>query len=282
MKFGTFIAQTPGFNPAAGSRAIEDLGFESVWLGDHMALRDDHVAPYPYSTNQRYQLPANYPFPDPFVFLAYVAAATTRLRLATGVYLLPLRNPFTTAKAVATLDALSNGRFIFGVGLGWMSDEFELMDSNFKNRGARTAEYLALMTEVWSKPIVTFEGRTVKTTGFSFYPQPVQQPHPPFVLGGNTDPSLKRAVRVGDGWFGIASSLDEARDQLERLGKIEREAGRDQKLERSLLPTWNISVDDIRKLAALGVERVIDAGFFATNDPLTHLKQFRDRFAGEF
>lgn len=282
MKFGTFIAQTPGFDPAAGARAIEALGFESVWLGDHMALRDDHVAPYPYSPNQRYQLPANYPFPDPFVFLAYVAAATTRLRLATGVYLLPLRNPFTTAKAVATLDALSNGRFIFGVGLGWMSDEFELMDSNFKNRGARTAEYLALMTEVWSKPIVTFEGRTIKTAGFSFYPQPVQQPHPPFVLGGNTDPSLKRAVRVGDGWFGIASSLDEARDQLERLGKIEREAGRDQKLERSLLPTWNISVDDIRKLAGLGVKRVIDAGFFATNDPLAHLKQFRDRFAGEF
>jgi probable F420-dependent oxidoreductase len=240
------------------------------------------TSPYPYSPNQRYQLPANYPFPDPFVFLAYVAAATTRLRLATGVYLLPLRNPFTTAKAVATLDALSNGRFIFGVGLGWMSDEFELIDSNFKNRGARTSEYLALMTELWSKPIAAFEGRTVKTSGFSFFPQPVQRPHPPFVLGGNTDPSLRRAVRLGDGWFGIASSLDEARDQLERLRKIEREAGRNQKLERSLLPTWNISVDDVRKLADLGVKRVIDAGFFATRDPLAHLKQFRDRFAGEF
>ena len=282
MKFGTFIAQIPGFDPAAGSRAIEELGFESVWLGDHMALRDDHVAPYPYSPNQRYQLPANYPFPDPFVFLAYVAAATTTLRLATGVYLLPLRNPFTTAKAVATLDALSHGRLIFGVGLGWMSDEFEMMGSNFKDRGARTAEYLALMTEVWSKPVAVFEGRTVKTAGFSFYPQPVQQPHPPFVLGGNTDPSLRRAVRLGDGWFGIASSLDEARDQLERLGQIEREAGRHPQLERSLLPTWNITADDIKALADLGIERVIDAGFFGTNDPMAHLRQFRMRFAREF
>jgi probable F420-dependent oxidoreductase len=282
MKFGTFIAPTAGFDPAAGSRAIEELGFESVWLGDHMALRDDHVAPYPYSPNQRYQLPPDYPFPDPFVLLAYIAAATTRLRLATGVYLLPLRNPFTTAKAVATLDTLSNGRFIFGVGLGWMSDEFELMGSNFKDRGARTTEYLALLTELWTKPIAVFEGRTVKTSGFSFYPQPVQQPHPPFILGGNTDPSLKRAVRLGDGWFGIATSLDEARDQLERLGKAEREAGAHKRLERSLLPTWNISPDDVRKLAALGVERVIDAGFFGTNDPLAHLRQFRERFAAEF
>ncbi len=176
MKFGTFIAQLPGFDLAAGARAIEQLGFESVWVGDHIALRDDHVASYPYSPNQRYQLPQSYPFSDPFVLLAYAAAATTRLRLATGVYLLPLRNPFTTAKAVATLDALCNGRLIFGVGLGWMSDEFELMGSDFRDRGARTAEYLALLTEVWSKPVAHFEGRTVKTSGFSFFRSPCSSP----------------------------------------------------------------------------------------------------------
>ncbi len=282
MKFGTFIAQLPGFDLAAGARAIEELGFESVWVGDHIALRDDHAAPYPYSPNQRYQLPANYPFPDPFVMLAYAAAATTTLRLATGVYLLPLRNPFTTAKAVATLDALCNGRLIFGVGLGWMSDEFELMGSDFRDRGSRTAEYLALLTEVWSKPVAHFEGRTVKTSGFSFFPQPVQQPHPPFVLGGNTDPSLRRAVRLGDGWFGIVTSLDEARDLLGRLTEFERQAGRDRKLERTLLAGWNVSVDDIRRLAELDVERVIDAGIFGVRDPLAHLTEFRRRMAAEF
>ena len=282
MKFGTFIAQLPGFDLAAGARAIEELGFESVWVGDHIALRDDHVASYPYSPNQRYQLPQSYPFSDPFVLLAYAGAATTRLLLATGVYLLPLRNPFTTAKAVATLDALSNGRFIFGVGLGWMSDEFELMGSDFKDRGARTAEYLALLTEVWSKPVANFEGRTVKTSGFSFYPQPVQQPHPPFVLGGNTDPSLRRAVRLGDGWFGIVTSLDEARNLLGRLTEFEREAGRERKLERTLLTGWNVSVDDIRRLAELDVQRVIDAGIFAVRDPMAHLTEFRRRMAAEF
>ncbi|HXR35510.1 MAG TPA: TIGR03619 family F420-dependent LLM class oxidoreductase [Candidatus Binataceae bacterium] len=282
MKFGTFIAQLPGFDLAAGARAIEELGFESVWVGDHIALRDDHAAPYPYSPNQRYQLPANYPFPDPFVMLAYAAAATTTLRLATGVYLLPLRNPFTTAKAVATLDALCNGRLIFGVGLGWMSDEFELMGSDFRDRGARTAEYLALLTEVWSKPVANFEGRTVKTSGFSFFPQPVQQPHPPFVLGGNTDPSLRRAVRLGDGWFGIVTSLDEARALLGRLTEFERQAGRDRKLERTLLTGWNVSVDDIGRLAELDVERVIDAGIFGVRDPLAHLTEFRRRMAAEF
>jgi probable F420-dependent oxidoreductase len=282
MKFATFIAQQPGFDLTAGLRTIEELGFESVWVGDHVALRDDHKAPYPYSPNQRYQLPAHYPFPDPFVFLTYAAAVTSKLRLATGVYLLPLRNPFTTAKAVATLDALSGGRFIFGVGMGWMSDEFELMGSDFGDRGKRMAEYLALLTEVWSKPIAAFEGRTVKTEGFSFYPQPVQQPHPPYVLGGNTDPSLKRAVRLGDGWFGIVGGLDEARNYLGRLAEFERQAGRKQKLERTLLTTWSISVGDVRQLEALGVERIIDAGWFGVQDPLTHLRNFRDRLASEF
>jgi probable F420-dependent oxidoreductase len=282
MKFGTFIAQVPGSDLTAGLRAIEDLGFESVWVGDHIALRDDHKAPYPYSPNQRYQLPANYPFSDPFVLLTYAAAVTTKLRLATGVYLLPLRNPFTTAKAVATLDALSGGRFIFGVGMGWMSDEFELMGSDFQDRGKRMAEYLALLTEVWSKPVAIFEGRTVKTAGFSFYPQPAQQPHPPYVLGGNTDPSLKRAARLGDGWFGIATSLDEARGYLGRLSEFERQAGRKHQLERSVLTGWSISVEDVRQLAALGVDRIIDAGLFSVREPLAHLKHFRDRLMSEF
>jgi probable F420-dependent oxidoreductase len=282
MKFGTFISQLPGFDLAPALRSIEELGFESVWLGDHIALRDDHRAPYPYSPNQRYQLPADYPFSDPFVLLSYAAAATSRIRLATGVYLLPLRNPFTTAKAVATLDAVSNGRFIFGVGMGWMSDEFELMGSDFKDRGARMVEYMELLTELWSRPVASFHGRTVKTDGFSFYPHPVQRPHPPFVLGGNTDPSLKRAVRLGDGWFGIVTSLDEARTLLVRLKELERAAGRTRELERTLLAGWTISLEDVRTMAELGVERIIDAGWFGVKDPISHLKHFRDRLASEF
>jgi probable F420-dependent oxidoreductase len=202
---------------------------------------------------------------------------TKTLRLATGVYLLPLRNPFTTAKAVATLDALSNGRFIFGVGMGWMSDEFELMGSDFEDRGRRMAEYMRLLTECWSKPMVEFEGRTVKTSGFSFYPQPLQQPHPPFVLGGNTDASLRRAVRLGDGWFGIVTSMEEARALLGRLTQFERQAARRERLERSLLAGWNLTRDDVDRLAALGLDRIIDAGWFGVNDPLAHLRSYRDR-----
>ena len=106
-----------------------------------------------------------------------------------------------------------------------MSDEFELMGSDFQDRGARTAEYLALLTEVWSKPVAHFEGPTVKTSGFSFFPQPVQQPHPPYVMGGNTDASLRRAVRLCDGWFGIVTSMDEARDLLGRLSGVRAPGG---------------------------------------------------------
>ncbi len=282
MKFGTFIAQLPGLDLAALLRAIEQLGFESVWLGDHIALRGDHKAHYPYSSDGRYQLPADYPFSDPFVLLSYAAALTTRLRLATGVYLLPLRNPFTTAKAVATLDALSRGRFIFGVGMGWMSDEFELMGSNFEDRGRRMGEYLELMTECWSKPAASFAGRTVTTQGFSFYPQPVQQPHPPFVLGGNTDASLKRAVRMGDGWFGIATTMDQARRLLARLTEFERQSGRRQRLERSLLLAANTGVEEVRELEALGLDRMIDAGWFGVRDPFEYLRRYRERLMAAF
>jgi len=134
--------------------------------------------------------------------LAYAAAITSKIRLATGIFVLPIRNAFTTAKAVASLDLLSGGRFIFGVGIGWLQEEFEAVGMNFNDRALRTRDYVGLMKELWTKDEPVYRGKTVSVEGFKFYPKPVQKPHPPIVFGGHTEPSLKRAARLGDGWYG--------------------------------------------------------------------------------
>ena len=179
-------------------------------------------------------MPPDAPFHDPLLTLAYVAALTTKIRLATGIFVLPLRNAFATAKAIATLDQLSQGRVIFGVGIGWLKEEFEAVGMKFEDRALRTREYLELMIELWSKSDPLYKGKTVSTQGMKFMPKTVQQPHPPIVFGGTSEPALKRTVRLGDGWYGIAHSLDEARAQISQLREYARAAERTRPIEITL------------------------------------------------
>ena len=259
MKFGTFIARIRGEAIAADVRRAEALGFESVWIADHVILPVHAESAYPYSADGRFPVPPDAPFLDPLMALTYAAAVTSKIRLATGIFVLPMRNAFVTAKAVATLDHLSQGRFIFGVGVGWFREEFEAMGMKFEDRALRTREYIELMIELWSKSEPLYKGKTVQTEGMRFMPKTVQQPHPPIVFGGSTEPSLKRAVRMGDGWYGIANSLDQARAMIERLREHQRAQGRTRPLEVTLsLRTGKpLSADDVRGLADIGVDRAL-------------------------
>jgi len=259
MKFGTFIARIRGEAIAADVRRAEALGFESVWIADHVILPIRAESAYPYSADGRFPVPPDAPFLDPLMALTYAAAVTSKIRLATGIFVLPMRNAFVTAKAVATLDHLSQGRFIFGVGVGWFREEFEAMGMKFEDRALRTREYIELMIELWSKSEPLYKGKTVQTEGMRFMPKTVQQPHPPIVFGGSTEPSLKRAVRLGDGWYGIANSLDQARAMIERLREHQRAQGRTRPLEVTLsLRTGKpLSADDVRGLADIGVDRAL-------------------------
>lgn len=259
MKFGTFIARIRGEAIAADVRRAEALGFESVWIADHVILPIRAESAYPYSADGRFPVPPDAPFLDPLMALTYAAAVTSKIRLATGIFVLPMRNAFATAKAVATLDHLSQGRFIFGVGVGWFREEFEAMGMKFEDRALRTREYIELMIELWSKSEPLYKGKTVQTEGMRFMPKTVQQPHPPIVFGGSTEPSLKRAVRMGDGWYGIANSLDQARAMIERLREHQRAQGRTRPLEVTLsLRTGKpLSADDVRGLADIGVDRAL-------------------------
>lgn len=278
MKFATFLYQIAGPEMVATARRAEELGFESLWIPDHIVLPVEYRSLYPYSTSGRMPAPPETPFHDPIVALAFIAGATSRIRLATGVLVLPMRNPFAVAKAAASLDVVSAGRFIFGIGIGWLREEFEAIGMEFEGRARRTRESIALMKELWTSPAPSYQGRTVKTQGIRFAPKPLQQPHPPIVLGGDTEPSLRRAAQVGDGWYGIMTSLDQTAQTIARLRDHERGARRSRPLEITVNPRFSgpLGPEQVRKMASLGVDRVILNASRNPSDALGELQGIHD------
>jgi probable F420-dependent oxidoreductase len=284
MKFGTFVFQTQPATITAIAHKAEELGFESLWIPEHIMLPVKYKSPYPYSSSGRMPAPPESPLHDPMLVLAYVAAITTKIRLATGIYVLPIRNPFTTAKAVASLDVLSGGRFIFGVGIGWLEEEFEGVGSNFKDRALRSREYVALLKELWTSDEPVYHGKTVSIEGFKMNPKPLQKPHPPFVFGGHTEPSLRRTARLGDGWYGIGETLEETERVIKRLREHEKEQHRSKPLELTVAPRFGgpITVDQVQRLRDLGVERVLLGAIASTRDQLIQMERFRDDVMARF
>ena len=284
MKFGTFVFQTQPSTITAIAHKAEELGFESLWIPEHILLPVNYKSPYPYSSTGRMPAPPESPLHDPMLVLAYVAAITTKIRLATGIYVLPIRNPFTTAKAVASLDVLSGGRFIFGVGIGWLEEEFEGVGSNFKDRALRSREYIELLKELWRSDDPVYHGKTVSIEGFKMNPKPVQKPHPPFVFGGSTEPSLRRTARLGDGWYGIGETLEETARVIKRLREHEQEQHRNQPLELTVAPRFGgpITVDQVKRMRDMGVERVLLGAIASTRDQLLQMERFRDDVMTQF
>jgi probable F420-dependent oxidoreductase len=259
MKFGTFITSVKPEKIATHVRAAEGLGYESAWIGEHLIVPVASESKYPYSPDGRFPAPSDVPFHDPMLALTYAAALTSKIRLATGIFVVPLRNAFTTAKAVASLDVLSGGRLIFGIGVGWWEEEFATVGALFKDRALRTREYLELMKELWTSDQPVYHGQTVAVEGVRFYPKPIQKPYPPIVVGGTSEIALKRTVRYGDGWYGIAKSLDEGRSLIGRLRELERSANRARPVEITLsLRTGHpITLDDVQRLGEMGVDRAL-------------------------
>jgi probable F420-dependent oxidoreductase len=256
VKFGLFgINIGPCARPESAARvarAAEDAGFDSVWTGEHVVLPDPQAPPSP--------APPGEPFLDPAVALAFLAAHTERLRLATGVVILPQRNPLVLAKELASVDVLSGGRLVFGIGAGYLRPEFEAIGTSFHDRGARTDEYLEAILALWTQEKPAFAGRTVRFSGIDAHPRPVQRPHPPIVVGGMSSAAFRRAARVGDGWYGFLQDVDATARCLEGLAAAARDVGRPAtrgKLEISITPLPGLSADVARRYAALGVHRLV-------------------------
>src|SRR5271167_2249130 len=254
MKFGLFgINNGACADPrcaAAVAHAAEDAGFESVWTGEHVILPDPQAPPSPVA--------ADYPMLDPAVSLAFVAAHTSRVRLGTGIIILPQRNPVVLAKELASVDVLSNGRLIFGIGIGYLKPEFEAIGAPFDHKGPRSEEFLAAMIALWSMDKPEYHGRYVSFGGVNAMPRPVQKPHPEIVFGGMTKAAYSRAARLARGWFGFALDVDGTVKCVEGLRAACKEAGRRfEELEISVAPRGRIDPDSAKRFADAGVHRLI-------------------------
>ncbi len=207
------------------AQRMEALGYDSLWVSDHVVIPRVYESRYPYHPSGRLAW-IDLPILEPLSTLLFVAAVTERARLGTTVLVVPMRNPVLHAKIMATLDHLSGGRFILGAGAGWLKEEFEALAMPFDHRGARLDEYLQVIKNLWTKDDPSFEGRYYRLGNVACYPRPVQQPHPPIWIGGNTDPALRRAARLGDAWHGAGSTPEEVAAAAAKLRAYAREAGR--------------------------------------------------------
>ena len=212
--FSTFMSPqaTPQMIRDFGRRA-ENMGLESIWMGEHVALFDKNTYGYPGSKDGRIPVPEGGGMLDVTATFGFLAAATTKVRLGTGVALVPQRNPIYTAKEMCTLDWLSDGRIDFGIGVGWNKEEVEACGYRWEDRGARCDEFLEVMRRLWTEPVVDFTGKWVKFATMRLDPKPIQKPHVPIIVGGYADAAFRRAVRFGAGWYGF--NLDPAARQAD-------------------------------------------------------------------
>jgi probable F420-dependent oxidoreductase len=254
MKFGLFsINNGPCASPktaAAVAKAAEQAGFESVWTGEHVIVPDPQVPPSPVAPE--------YPMLDPGISLSFIAANTTTIRLGTGIIILPQRNPVVLAKELASLDVLSNGRLIFGIGIGYLKPEFDAIGAPFDHKGPRTEEYLKAMLALWTMAKPEFNGQWVKFKGVNTMPRPVQKPHPEIVFGGHTKEAYSRAARLAKGWYGFAQDLDSTQKCLSGLREACKADGKKyEDIEISITPRIKVDRDTAKRFADLGVHRLI-------------------------
>jgi probable F420-dependent oxidoreductase len=241
------------------AQRAEQLGFESVWVAEHLVFPTQIRSRYPYSAAGVPPINPATPLLDPLLVLMQVAARTERIRLGTNVYILPLRHPLAVARMAVTLDVLSNGRLTFGVGLGWLAEEFDAVGVDFASRGARTRESVRAIRALWTEAEPSFQGRYVTFGPVKFEPKPVQQPHPPIVFGGESAAALRRAAALGDGWYGVGHTPESARGQVARLRAQLGEAGRAAVSFEITVSHGGpeLTADDVARYADAGVHRVV-------------------------
>ncbi len=252
-----------GASPAViGAVAIEAeaAGFSTLWAGEHVVMVDRADSPYPYSDDGRIGVPSDADWLDPLLALTYAAAHSTTIRLATGILLLAQHNPVVVAKQAATLDVLSGGRFVLGVGVGWSREEFAALGVAFRGRADRTAEYVEVMRTLWREDVASFDGDSVHFDRVRSYPKPVRDRRLPVYLGGNSDRALARVAAYGDGWYGFNLARNEVAGRLDVLAEQCRREGRDPGSVEVVLSLRDGGPGDVGILADRGVAELVVVG----------------------
>lgn len=259
MKIGIIFANSGHFSRpelfAELARDCEQLGIESIWTVEHVVIPQPHM-PYPGSKDGQMPGGDQVPIPDPLIPLAYAAAITSRLKFSTGVIILPQRNPLYLAKQLATLDVLSKGRMMVGIGSGWMKEEFDAVDVGFNVRGARTDESIQAMRAIWNEPAASFHGKHFHFHDVNSYPKPVQKGGIPIHVGGHSTAAARRAGRFGDGFFPTVTQPDKLKEMFALVHAEAKKAGRDpNRIEFTAMPAPK--PDAVKALADVGVSRVV-------------------------
>ncbi len=241
------------------SQLAEDCGFESVWTAEHVMVPVDYTSKYPYNDRGKMDAEPETNMVDPIVALSLVAGATKSIKLGTGVNILPQASPLLMAKQAASLDFVSGGRLLLGLGIGWLKEEFIAMDTPFERRGARFDDYVVAMKKVWSGEVVEHKSEFVHWTGFKSYPVPVQQPHMPVIIGGNAGRVFERVAKHGDGWYAPPlKDPEELAPRIEALRKTCEEVGRDfNDIEISAMWDARGGLDAANRMAEMGVSRLV-------------------------
>jgi probable F420-dependent oxidoreductase len=250
---------TPEYLRALATHA-EALGFHSLWAGEHVVLFDDYQSRYPLAADGRMpgDVVGNIEL-EPFTSLTFLAAHTRRIRLGTGVCVLPQRNPVYAAKEAANVDWLSNGRLNFGVGVGWLAEEYRALGVPFARRGARCGSYLEVVKRLWCDPVSVYHDEFYDLPPCRFYPKPVQQPYPPIILGGDSEATFARVAEQGQGWYALGLNPEEVRARMPTLEGALRGRGRT-RADINIYVCPYPHACDLRMLdayAALGVDEVV-------------------------
>jgi len=281
MKFGVALFPLRPQQIIEVALAAEELGFDSVWLGEHVVTPVASESRFPYAGEKddgHEAFHANLPFYDPYAVLGYLAAVTRRLKLAVSVSIVPLHDPFRLARSVATLDLFSGGRFLFGMGGGWLKEEFEIMGRDWETRGTRFNETLDVMVSLFNDEVTQYSGRVLQVPPVGMIPKPQTRPHPPFVFGGHAPAALARAARRGNGWLASELSSAEMTVAVATLGRLRVECGRgDVPFEVSCSVTGELGADEVRRYAEAGVDRLVVRPWIRGRDAVPNLRTMAAR-----
>ncbi len=259
MKIGVFEFCTDrSVDPAVVAKRAEELGFASYWVPEHAIIPVKTSSPYPASEDGI--IPDEYGrITDPFVSLARASAVTETIELGTGICLIPERNPLELAKEVATLDHFSGGRFLFGIGAGWLREETEIMGGDFDHRWGQTKDAVLAMKELWTQDEAEYHGKYYDFPAVRSFPKPVRKPHPPVYMGGSSKYVFRRVVEWGDGWMPVLSPVEDIQAGRQRLNEMAEQAGRDPKEISVLAFGWPgkfQTKEEIGALQSAGVDHV--------------------------
>ncbi len=285
MRYSLFAPLISPRNDAAYisalARGAEARGFDGIWLGEHVVLFDDYDAEYPYEADGKIPVGGDRGLLEPITALSFMAAQTSRIRLGTGICLVPQRNPVYTAKEIAAVDYLSGGRVDFGVGVGWLEEEFQALDVPFARRGARCREYLEVIRSLWEDEVSSYSGEFYTLAPCRQYPKPIQQPGPPIYFGGESDAALRRVADIGQGWYGFNVGADETAGHLARLDALLAQRGRSrQDVQVAICPYGHkLNKERAAQYEAAGVDELV---LMIVGRDIGELERWLDRFAEDY